>query len=106
MLLSPEIALSDNFKAKVLQDQAFQQRLVLVAIDEAHVVSEWGQHWRKSYSQVGLLRDLIDKSVPWLSCSATLDPVMLAEVIDLCRFNPDHTGTILPYSCHMYCSLF
>ena len=27
--------------------------------------------------------------MPWLSCSATLDPVMLAEVIDLCRFNPD-----------------
>ena len=89
MLLSPEITLSDNFKAKVLQDQAFQQRLVLVAIDKAHVISEWGQHWRKSYSQVGLLRDLIDKSVPWLSCSATLDPVMLAEAIDLCGFDPD-----------------
>ena len=89
MLLSPEIALLDNFKVKVLQDQAFQQRLVLVIIDEAHVISEWGQHWRKLYSQVGLLRDLIDKSVPWLSCSATLNPVILAEVIDLCRFNPD-----------------
>ena len=64
MLLSPEIALLDNFKVKVLQDQAFQQWLILVAIDEAHIVSEWDQHWRKSYSQVGLLWDLIDKSVP------------------------------------------
>jgi len=43
VLLSPEIALSNKFK-KILQDQNFQQHLVLVAIDEVHVVSEWGQH--------------------------------------------------------------
>jgi len=39
VFLSAEIALSDKFK-KVLQDQDFQQHLVLVAIDEVHVVSE------------------------------------------------------------------
>ena len=88
VLLSPEIALSEKFKKKVLQDQAFQQHLVLVAIDEVHVVSEWGQHWRGSYSQLALLRDLIDRPVPWLGCSATLDPVMLSEVRELCGFNP------------------
>ncbi len=88
VLLSPEIALSHRFKNKVLQDQAFQQHLVLVAIDEVHVISEWGQHWRDSYSQLALLRDLIDRPVPWLGCSATLDPVMLAEVRELCGFDP------------------
>ncbi|KAL8663963.1 MAG: hypothetical protein Q9168_007997 [Polycauliona sp. 1 TL-2023] len=53
-----------------------------------HVVSEWGQHWRGSYSQLALLRDLIDRPVPWLGCSATLDTVMLAEVRELCGFDP------------------
>lgn len=87
MLLSPEIALSNEFKT-VLQDQVFQRHLVLVATDEIHVASEWGQHWRGSYSQLALLRDLIDRSVPWLGCSATLDPVMLAEIRGLCGFDP------------------
>src|SRR3954449_1003515 len=74
VLLSPEIALSERFKTKVLYDQAFRDHLVLVAIDELHVVSEWGQHWRNSYSRLTMLRDIIDRPVPWLGCSATLDP--------------------------------
>jgi superfamily II DNA helicase RecQ len=88
VLLSPEIALSERFKTKVLHDQAFRDHLVLVAIDELHVVSEWGQRWRSSYSRLALLRDLIGRSVPWLGCSATLDPVTLVEVRDLCGFDP------------------
>jgi superfamily II DNA helicase RecQ len=88
VLLSPEIALSERFKKKVLYDQAFRNHLVLVCIDELHVVSEWVQHWRNSYSQLALLRDQIGKSVPWLGCSATLDPVTLAEVRDLSGFDP------------------
>jgi superfamily II DNA helicase RecQ len=88
VLLSPEIALSEKFKTKVLYDQAFRDHLVLVAVDEIHVVSQWGQHWRKPYSRLSLLRDIIGKSVPWLGCSATLDPVTLLEVRDLCGFSP------------------
>ena len=88
VLLSPEIALSEKFKTKVLYDQAFQDHLVLVAIDEIHVVSEWGQRWRTPYGQLAVLRDTVRRSVPWLGCSATLDPVTLAEVRDLSGFDP------------------
>ncbi len=88
VLLSPEIALSERFKMKVLYDQTFQDRLVLVAIDEVHIVSEWGLRWRSSYGGLALLRSLVSRSVPWLGCSATLDPVTLAEVRDLCGFHP------------------
>src|SRR5438477_11246593 len=77
VLLSPEIALSERFRTKVLYDQAFRDHLVLVAIDELHVVRDWGKHWRSSYSRLALLRDLIDRPVPWLGCSATLDRVTL-----------------------------
>lgn len=88
MLLSPEIALSERFKTEVLYDQGFQDHLVLVAIDELHVVSEWGLRWRTPYSQLALLRDIVSRPVPWLGCSATLDPVTLAEVRDLSGFDP------------------
>jgi superfamily II DNA helicase RecQ len=87
VLLSPEIALSDGFKRKVLTDPSFQKKLALVAIDEVHVVSEWGKTFRRHYSQLELLRRFIGKDVPWLGCSATLDPVMLEEVQKFCGFD-------------------
>ena len=88
VLVSPEIALSHRFKIKVLHDPEFRDHLVLVAIDEIHVVSDWGQHWRVSYSELASLRNISGRKVPWLGCSATLDPVTLAEVRDLSGFDP------------------
>lgn len=85
MLLSPEIALSTAFRA-VLIDPSFQEKLSLVAIDEAHVVWEWGQSFRVQYSQLSLLRSFIPRGVPWLACSATLDPRTLHRVKELCGF--------------------
>jgi len=65
---------------KLLQDDHFQSQLVLVAIDELHVVEEWGETWRASYSMLLILRDLIRRDVPWFGASATLDPIMLENV--------------------------
>lgn len=87
VLVSPEIALSDPF-LEILQDQRFQKRLVLVAIDELHIVDQWGT-FRKPYSQLAILRDRIDRRVPWFGTSATLDPIMLEQVKKLVGFAPD-----------------
>lgn len=71
----------------MLRDPLFQQKLALVAIDEAHVVWEWGESFRKHYSQLVALRSFIRRAVPWLACSATLDPQTLAKVQELCGFD-------------------
>lgn len=39
---SPEIALSKNFKKNVLDEPLFSDRLCLLAIDEIHLVEQWG----------------------------------------------------------------
>ena len=83
--MGPEIALSDKF-SELLRHREFHQRLVLVAIDELHVVQQWGGDWRKQYSRIGVLRHRIDKRVPWFGTSATLDPTMLQDVIQLAGF--------------------
>ncbi|KAJ6041554.1 P-loop containing nucleoside triphosphate hydrolase protein [Penicillium canescens] len=88
ILLGPEIALSDKF-AELLRHREFHQRLVLVAIDELHVVQQWGGDWRKHYSRIGVLRHRIDKRVPWFGTSATLDPTMLQDVIQLAGFQDE-----------------
>lgn len=52
----------------------------LVAIDEAHCISEWGHDFRPDYLQIGdLLADLAPPHV--LACTATATPVVRDEIL-------------------------
>lgn len=62
---------------------------MLVAIDELHVVEQWGKNWRPDYSRLAILRSRIDRRVPWFGTSATLDPLTLEEVKTLAGFDAD-----------------
>jgi len=56
-------------------------RCPLVAIDEAHCISEWGHDFRPDYLQLGeLLGDLPDARV--LACTATATPVVRDEILE------------------------
>jgi ATP-dependent DNA helicase RecQ len=55
-------------------------KVPLVAIDEAHCISEWGHDFRPEYMQLGeLLTDLPDARV--LACTATATPVVRDEIL-------------------------
>ena len=85
VLTSPDIALGDAFQP-VLQHPSFQSRLALIAIDEMHVVADWGTQWRGVYSRLRELRARVRLSIPWFGTTATLDPGMLEVVKDLTSF--------------------
>jgi len=52
----------------------------LVAVDEAHCISEWGHDFRPDYLQIGeLLADLNNARV--LACTATATPVVRDEIV-------------------------
>ena len=53
----------------------------LVAIDEAHCISEWGHDFRPEYLQIGqVLKDFPRSRV--LACTATATPVVRDEIIE------------------------
>jgi superfamily II DNA helicase RecQ len=79
ILISPELAIGDKFHDTATHP-GFKQRLGLVVVDEAHLVSQWGREFRTEYARLGQLRSLLGAHVPWFACSATLDAGTLEEV--------------------------
>ena len=70
---SPERAVLDGFKRLL-----GKARIALVAIDEAHCVSQWGHEFRPEYMRLAELRDVI--AAPWIAVTATATPRVLAEI--------------------------
>jgi ATP-dependent DNA helicase RecQ len=74
--VSPERLAFPGFRGLVSQLQ-----LALVAVDEAHCISEWGHDFRPEYLQIGeLLRELRPPRV--MACTATATPVVRDEILD------------------------
>ncbi|KAJ7731383.1 hypothetical protein B0H16DRAFT_1772954 [Mycena metata] len=65
----------------------FTSRLLSIIWDEGHCVSKWAG-FRPEYKEVGRLRFLIPRSIPFVIVSATLPPAVLFDVM--------HTLQVLP----------
>ncbi len=70
------------------QSMLTRANLSMVAVDEAHCISEWGHDFRPEYLQIGqLLREL---QPPYLlACTATATPVVRDEILSRLGLGPD-----------------
>jgi ATP-dependent DNA helicase RecQ len=75
LYVAPERATGDSFRRLI-----GRTNLSLIAIDEAHCVSEWGHDFRPDYRQ---LRSLLDENgdVPRLALTATADARTRADIL-------------------------
>ncbi len=60
----------------------------LVAVDEAHCISEWGHDFRPDYLQIGRVLKLFPEARV-LACTATATPVVRDEIIERLGLPPD-----------------
>lgn len=81
ILLSPEQLLSKYFE--LLLKSLFALRVVLLFVDEVHLLLTWGAAFRKAFHQIGLLRLRFVTKVQIVALSATVMPG--AEVQDICK---------------------
>ncbi|KDQ50833.1 hypothetical protein JAAARDRAFT_51106 [Jaapia argillacea MUCL 33604] len=68
---------------EVLRDKTFRENLLLLGLDEAHVVVPWGLEFRTDYRQMGLIRKRLPEEVAFVAATATLTPGKEQE--DLCH---------------------
>jgi len=81
LYVSPERISTRMFQAKVTR-----LNLSLVAIDEAHCISQWGYDFRPSYLKIASLRDYISEKVPFLALTASATPQVIEDIMKKLAF--------------------
>ncbi|KAF9490110.1 hypothetical protein BDN71DRAFT_1524508 [Pleurotus eryngii] len=79
IILSPEMLLSRTFMDKIL----------LVVVDEAYVISHWGARFRKQYGKLGKIHSFIQRGTPIITLSATLSCHVCCDVLTKLQFPKD-----------------
>jgi ATP-dependent DNA helicase RecQ len=75
LYLSPERLLGGGFLERLAGVD-----IALVAIDEAHCVSQWGHDFRPEYAQLGVLRSRFPR-IPIIALTATADAQTRADIV-------------------------
>ena len=81
LYLSPEKLQSD-----FIQDKIKQLKVNLIAIDEAHCISEWGHDFRPSYLQINSLKEILPNT-PIIALTATATDEVVKDIVNLVPLN-------------------
>ncbi|MFW2390345.1 MAG: RecQ family ATP-dependent DNA helicase [Polyangiales bacterium] len=84
----------ERLESNWLVDQLAELDPPLVAIDEAHCISQWGHDFRPSYLRLG---EVIERLKPprVLACTATATPIVRREIQDRLGLGSDQSAVIL-----------
>ena len=77
LYLSPE-----RIKTELFQARLKKMKISMVAIDEAHCISEWGHDFRPAYREIVELRSLLPQSTPFITLTATATSEVVDDIID------------------------
>ena len=80
LYLSPERISTERFKERINQLD-----VNLIAVDEAHCISQWGYDFRPSYLKIAELRDLLP-DVPVLAVTATATATVIDDIQEQLKF--------------------
>ena len=75
----------ERLRVRGFPEMLVKRRLALIAVDEAHCISQWGHDFRPDYRMLGehlpALRGSGDGRVPVLALTATATPAVQADIV-------------------------
>lgn len=77
LYVSPERAVSRSFLQLLPK-----LPVAMIAVDEAHCVSQWGHDFRPEYRRLHTLRSLLPEGTPWVALTATATDRVKKDVSD------------------------
>jgi len=75
LYLSPE-----RLQQDIIQDRIRQMNVNLIAVDEAHCISQWGNDFRPAYKNITILREL-KPSVNCIALTASAKPEVVNDIV-------------------------
>ncbi|HCM59713.1 MAG TPA: RecQ family ATP-dependent DNA helicase, partial [Bacteroidales bacterium] len=76
LYVSPERLKTPLFRARLPRFN-----FTLVAVDEAHCISQWGYDFRPSYLHIAEIREMMTEEVPFLALTATATPRVVEDIV-------------------------
>ena len=80
LYLSPERLVTDLARQRIAR-----MKVCLIAVDEAHCISQWGYDFRPPYLQVAAIREL-HPQVPVMALTASATPDVQADIMEKLHF--------------------
>ena len=80
LYVSPE-----KLRSSAFIDQIRRFNVRLIAVDEAHCISQWGYDFRPSYLEIAALRDVFP-TAPVLALTASATPAVSRDIMERLRF--------------------
>lgn len=80
LYISPE-----RLDTPVFRSRLPRFNLNMVAVDEAHCISQWGYDFRPSYLRIAEIREMISPDVPFLALTATATPNVVKDIVSRLR---------------------
>lgn len=84
LYIAPERLTTDVFKMRVRM-----MRVALLAVDEAHCISQWGYDFRPSYLRIAELRECLPET-PVLALTASATERVAADIMESLHFEKPH----------------
>ena len=76
----------ERLQTPLFQERVQQMNVQLLAVDEAHCISQWGHDFRPTYLKIPELRKLLP-TVPILAVTATATSQVRSEIVSLLEFD-------------------
>ena len=83
LYLSPERLESD-----MVQKRLKKMNINLLAVDEAHCISEWGYNFRPSYLKIAEIREIT--TAPIIALTATATPLVVKDIQEKLKFDNEN----------------